>query len=255
MASDSGMRKYIIALFVLVAFCVSAWDATEFDWMFATLKNRQTPSWTPADLSPIRWYKCDGNSVDAVSTNAASWSGIARYTTGINGQAWKFDGTNYLTAARCDASITNATVAFWVRRWGDAINYCGIGGLSAPDGGITFQGRSQYIIANSLDDSTRYDITLSAEEMPGNNWMHVVVTWTNKIASAIWQNGTKHINLTSSTRYSASGRYNMMMGARMLASATNATLVAPIELDDMLIFDKVLSNEEIQQIYEWRDTP
>ena len=47
----------------------------------------------------------------------------------------------------------------------------------------------------------------------------------------------------------------MMMGARWLASGTAPTLMAPIELDDMLIFDRVLSDAEIQQIYEWRDTP
>lgn len=43
-------------------------------------------------------YEADGNAIDAISGNSATWSGTPAYTAGQTAaQAFSFDGTNYLT--------------------------------------------------------------------------------------------------------------------------------------------------------------
>lgn len=212
-------------------------------------------AWSPECLQPIRWYRCDGDATDSVSTNDAVWVGNPGYTTGVNGGAWHFDGTNYLAANRCDATVTNMTIAFWVRRQNaNAVSYVPFGGVIEVEGGVALQNNGARVVAkNTIASSIRYDIY--PVEVQGTNWAHYAVTFTNGIVDAIFIKGVKYTDLNVSSGYTADGKYSMMMGARWLASGTEPTLMAPIELDDMLIFDRVLSDAEIQQIYEWRDTP
>jgi hypothetical protein len=232
--------------------------AVEARWMGTNYVGRHDApirAWSPECLQPIRWYRCDGDATDSVSTNDAVWVGNPGYTTGVNGGAWHFDGTNYLAANRCDATVTNMTIAFWVRRQNaNAVTYVPIGGVIEVGGGVALQNNGARVVAkNTIASSIRYDIY--PVEVQGTNWAHYAVTFTNGIVDAIFIKGVKYTDLNVSSGYTADGKYSMMMGARWLASGTAPTLMAPIELDDMLIFDRVLSDAEIQQIYEWRDTP
>jgi hypothetical protein len=231
------MRRAIILAAVLAAGAAGAFDASPL-LQFVTAQ-----SWTPASLSPVAWYKGDGDTTDYGSARSnAVWYGGASYTNGINGQAWNLMGvSNYLFAGYTEAAAE--TIAFWVCPRNNTANRAAvttrdaISGDNTPGTGIWFEHTAGNQSLYAQDD---YRVPIAYTK---NQWRHVAVTF----ASGTW---TVYTNSAFAVSYSGTRR----TGKIWLSFGSNGALNTFIDaaLDDVLIFNRALTQSEITQLYNWR---
>lgn len=197
----------------------------------------------------VAWYKFDGNAFDSVSggTNAV-WVGTEAYTNGFMGQAASFNGSSFLAANRL--VLNHATVSAWV--YPSVVhNFTLIGGIQSVRGGISVvaYSSSMQVVGSDFSSttSTRWIASISGTSVGA--WRHIAVTWTNGVVNSIHIDGTS-LGVSSSTSYSSEGRYSMMIGARWLATATNTTLQATGAIDDLRVFNRALSSNDVLRVYQ-----
>jgi hypothetical protein len=204
---------------------------------------QRTAAWTPASLSPVTWYKADGDTVDAGSANTnAIWVNGAVYTNGVNGQAFAFLGvSNYLYSAYSEQA--NETFCAWVcPRANTAVKLAFatrsvIPGDSVPGIGVAFEqtaGKQELYAANG------YRVPLDYTK---GQWRHVAATFTNGVWT-VWTNGV-NAGTYSGTRTT---------GKAFVAFGINGAVTTFFDgaVDDFMKFNRVLTTNEIQQIYNWR---
>lgn len=199
--------------------------------------------------------------------NHANLSNIATSTffvPGKIGQGFNFDGTNDALNAGSAAILDNLsamTLSVWVKlssygaggggyliNKGDAAS----GGhgwslfISQSNGLITFTAR--YNTTNLLSQGALNTFSLS--DM--NKWVHIMVTWDGSTNSAtgvhIYKNGNEisyssQVNGSSSYLSDAANNLNIGDGGLISGRQTNGIL------DDVRIYNRVLSARELSQIY------
>jgi hypothetical protein len=199
--------------------------------------------------------------------NHANLSNIATSTffaPGKIGQGFNFDGTNDALNAGSAAILDNLsamTLSVWVKlssygaggggyliNKGDAAS----GGhgwslfISQSNGLITFTAR--YNTTNLLSQGALNTFSLS--DM--NKWVHIMVTWDGSANSAtgvhIYKNGNEisyssQVNGSSSYLSDAANNLNIGDGGLISGRQTNGIL------DDVRIYNRVLSARELSQIY------
>jgi hypothetical protein len=182
------MKKLSLLLILVASVCVA-----DIPFGFNPMG---VPSWTPAMLNPVAWYRGDGNALDS-STNsyAATWSDSAAYATGKVGQAFELDGsTNYLTIPMNVANVISGqqfTLAMWIR----------------PDQDF-----------NSLGGGTQHEQAFLRECLRiGDNGIYNTWTWkidtdTDRIQFAVFGNGSLVANSFGvNTTWAASTWYHIAL--------------------------------------------
>jgi hypothetical protein len=230
-------KSILIAAAVMLA-------AVSHGQMFAQLFGQ---TWTPASLSPVAWYRGEGNALNSAGTTNASWvtSGEA-YSTGI-GQCFDFTNNNgtvgYIT---CNASLlpetNNFTLAYWVY-------------TTATDEQIM---AAQYLLGDAkrmllsirpttmligVQINTRYDTTLA---ITPSAWNHITIVRQYPNFS-VYKNGvlvetfakTDGIIQTEPTTLAAFGTSNALFPFRG-------------KLDEVIVVRRALTQSEITQLYNWR---
>jgi len=215
-------------------------------------RKRRLSGWTPAELNPIAWYKGDGNALDAIGNHDGTWVGTEAYTDGPTGQAFDFDGVSVnqrITATPYTNSIdrtTGFTVAAWIRLRGPMVDY---GELSFSTGDIpTFSLVSpglNYNISGRFRDAAAVNRTTAAYTMPANVWVHVALVLGPSIGT-LWINGEAYSSTpTHTSSYTLADSTFFLGGYRAIASKPSN----PVNIDDVLIFDRALTPLEISTLY------
>jgi hypothetical protein len=197
-------------------------------------------AWTPASLSPVAWYKADGNATDARGNYNGTWAGTATYTNGLNGQAFAMTAQDrrISSAAAGALNLTNGTICFWVRpNWikTDGIDhffYDTFGGANGRFVGYkTITSFTDFVKGNK-------DITYTAGQ-----WIHFAFTWNE---NKLYTNGVLASDFANSS-FTATAT-TLYIGHRY----TGVTFSAMASIDDFMLFNYSLKAAQIAQIYGWR---
>lgn len=211
-------------------------------------------TWTPASLNPVAWYKLDSNALDSGSFRADGlWAGTEAYTNGQLGVAAFFNGASCVTSAVpvpsqitmsmwSKGSVPGATTykrllcvrtgSFWLQIVGSEI-----GADNILQFGVVTNGNSATLASgkrmNSAGDFTAY--------------RHIVCIW-NGSTTIMYVDNTLQTNSYSGSM-GAGGDGVLSIGARSDSIAVTGYTGA---IDDVLIFNRALTQAEITRLYNWR---
>ena len=226
------MKRLILLAAVLSVGCAVAGWRGRFDEQFAAA----TASWTPAKLNPIAWYKGDGNATDAMGNYDGTWTGSPAYTTGKIGGGFALNGTASINIGTT-AVYRAVSVSMWV--YVAVLPRAGMQHFGANNKvGFRTGGTGNTFNWNVWNqDGTRYELAPRAETAVGA-WTHYAGTWDG----------------TTSTVY-IDGAYSASRSAHgtSLGSLSSALVIGPSTtgniIDDVLLFDRALTAEEIELLY------
>ncbi|MBN1543868.1 LamG domain-containing protein, partial [Candidatus Woesearchaeota archaeon] len=190
------------------------------------------------------WTKDHSGNANHGTVYGATWSS----TGGYNGRgAYSFNGANSYINLGAPSSLnfagnTSFTISAWVKVMGGT-------GAHRP---IVVKGDTQYtlkIYTNNTFETCAYDTTwkcaYSTSNLTQGAWYHLAARFGNGNVS-LWVNGT----FQSSTAYSGitTSAYDVNIGR----DAQNPARLFNGMIDEVQIFDRALSAEQIQALYQGR---
>ncbi|WP_445474203.1 disaggregatase related repeat-containing protein [Methanococcoides methylutens] len=208
---------------------------------------------TPFDKNLIADWKFDENTgtiaVDSSGNNNDGTISGATWTQGIAGNAaLSFDGVDDYVDAGNGASLNNPgnqiTMEAWVYPTSLSESYI----ISKHPGDTVTSGYNLLITQNKFyfrlgDGTTRYQL-VSPHGMSTNTWYHVAAVYDGT-SMKIYRNGTE---LSGSTPFSGNigaNSYNVTIGK----SVSGTSYSWNGDIDDVKIYDRALSGEEILSHY------
>jgi hypothetical protein len=233
------MRRAIIIAAVLAAGAAGAFDASPLV-QFVTAQ-----SFSPLSLGPVAWYKMDGNALDSSGNNYTGTVINASFTNGLLGQAVAIGTSESRVTSPVGAVLaTNAgTICMWVKpNWA----YAGADQHYFWD---TYGGNNARFIffKNNVGVTDLRTATTArgtaAIAWPQSVWTHVTVVWGDNLC---YTNGVLANNFTDGGL--GLGASTLYIGDRY----TTASLAFDGAIDDVLIFNRALTQSEITQLYNWR---
>lgn len=211
------------------------------------LYSQTIPSYIPQD-SLLLWLPFSGNANDGSGNGFNGTVNGAVLTTdkdGNSNSAYDFDGTNdYIDISLAYAPTTSAdfTVSIWTEKTSGVIDRRFLVGkyqnLSAANSNFYISSNSEsfQIVGNGTNSHT-----FSISEI--TTWYHVVVTYSSDGSISTYINGvleaTSTVNLSSSV---SSQPFK-------IASIGNTSLYYDGKIDDIGVWNRVLTAEEITNIY------
>jgi hypothetical protein len=210
----------------------------------------------------VSWWPGDGNANDIQDGNNGTLENGATFAPGLVGQAFVFNGTNQdvLIGSPANLRITGAiTLDAWVNpsqlpangelgsivtKWFGSPGHPNIPADSYGLWLINSGGNLRLI--GAIGDSVSEDMGLiGATNIPLNQWTHAAMTYDSSTgANTIYVNGTadggrtRPNGITSNTTNVYIGRQDSSFAPRFFAG----------EIDEVEIFNRVLSQSEIQAI-------
>ena len=194
----------------------------------------------PPDV--VSWYPAEGTAADLGGLNPAQLLNGATYTSaGKVGQSFNFDGVDdqlRASTANFPTGGADRTIEFWVRKEssGDAV----LAGYGASGVGGLFQ---LVTTGGALTLNTSSDSFTHPTPLAQNTWYHVAVTNAG-VAAKLYVNGQPS---------SAGGRaifINTAAGSTFYAgSQPNDSRRLKGQIDELAVYNRALSNEEIAAIY------
>jgi hypothetical protein len=221
-------------------------------------------AWTPASLSPVAWWRMDDNAaskvvIDSAGTNtgASVQNTSVVHTNGINGGALAFNGSSdYVTASSIQFERTDPfTLSAWIFR-GPSGNYQIINNESSSYRGyqLAISGTGFfYLTFRSTVNTSYFTATATNAIVASNTWVHVAGTYNGSSSASgvtLYINAAQQAvsiagdNLTTTT---ISG-VQTLIGRRI--PETFGYFLG--NLDDVMIFNRALTQSEITQLYNWR---
>ncbi len=221
------------------------WRVDEFDaatthkgdiWSFTTL-----PDIAITDPSLVGWWKLDeGSGMTAVDwsghNNNGTFVGEPQWAAGQDGDALEFDGDDWVDCgSNSELDITEAiSIACWV-------NPAGLSGDNA------FAGRNGAYAIKASSDHLRFttpgvlDHDGFSTILQTNTWQHVAVTFQPDQNNGLvfYLNGVETERMTSSALNSGAGPF--LIGNNQWSQFYEGMI------DDVRVYNKVLTAEEIQQ--------
>jgi hypothetical protein len=210
-------------------------------------------AWTPASLNPVAWYRLDGNALDS-STYANHGTLVNSPTNavdrnGTQGGALGFGGTRRIKIP--DAAQTDLRQDLTVACWANPQSTGGGWVWSrTTDSVATTQygvlcGANADGLAFSLNGASRVTTTINID-----TWIHVVCVRSSGTVT-MYTNAIVAKTATYTNALTAAPNINIGMRS---ASADNSTSAGPFVgyADDVLIFNRALTQAEITQLYNWR---
>ncbi|MBI3852594.1 MAG: immunoglobulin domain-containing protein [Verrucomicrobia bacterium] len=200
-----------------------------------------------AQSNLVSWWQGDGNALDSSSTNHGTLVGNAGYATGRVGQGFVFDGsTDGVNIGNpTNLRLQNFTIEAWIKRANASratIDPANINGciLSYGQNGYGF----------TLLDDGRLDITQvgvggvfsSALRITDTNFHHVALTKSNS-AIMFYVDGVGETASPYNPNFTFTS--SLAIGAR----GDNLTAGFFGLIDDLAIYNRALSTNEIQSIY------
>ena len=196
----------------------------------------------------VAWYPFDGNANDISGNKNHGTVYGATLVSGISGQCYSFDGVDDYITTFTDNTVLNSSLSIsaWVYPLSAGESYGRIidktnNSTSATAGIMMYLNNSPYIIV-SLNN---INLSSTASSVPYNTWTHLCVTIDNSGVAIIYINGIQNASKTIGLPSSINNVYPFTIGNR--ANATDRTFDGKI--DDVRIYNRVLSAEEIKILY------
>ena len=240
----------VALLSILLAFCV---NSQGLPFYFDPFGNLGGSSFNPLQLNPVAWYKADGNALDSVGGFNGTWIGTPTYTNGINGQAFSLEPNRYIPAGNV-LVYNEMTICAWVRSRGawkttsNNGNYiCSKFSLSSEGSYIfrVFVDKKLNIVVNTSSGVT---IINSSSTVPESEW--VFVSFTIK-------SGDSYVSINGQTLGTSTNTFasvNVTADAFTIGGRGDypETYSATMDIDNVLVFNRALTQAEITQLYNWR---
>ena len=194
-----------------------------------------------------------GNSVVNTAFDGTN-NGATTGQTGKLSNAWEFDGSNdYVQLGDKFNSLhdgTGGSISLWINP--DSTNNQDMFYTSTPTsasgstGGIELKFKTGNIIKiASIDTSNGWITHDSVSTIPINQWTHLVVTWDENYVLKIYLDGALDSS-TTTAEPKAEADTTVRLGGHI---AGGGYLPYDGKLDQVIIYDKVLSTSEISALY------
>ncbi len=216
-----------------------------------------SPTCVPAVSGKVLWHRAEGNGLDSSgSSNNGSLVNGATFAAGKVGQAYSFNGSNYVQVP--DSSSLDVTTEFTMDAWiyptalhngvpqGGVISKIGGGGgNNGYQMGITSNNTEVYCQFNAAGEPWPQNqlITPIPFGIPMNQWSHIACTYDNAILK-IYYNGI----------FAASGFIgpktvvNSSSGLRV-SSDDNNNVYFTGRIDESEVYNRALTQSEVQSIF------
>ncbi len=193
----------------------------------------------------LSWWTGDGNANDLTGSNHGSLNGGATFSSGYVDAAFRFDGVDdYLSAPTASLPVGNAdrTIELWV----NADSWPASGEAFLAGYGNFGSNNATYQLGTTGDRVyfSPWGSLISGPSLVPGQWYHVAVTnvgnsVTLYVDGVVVANGSFNINTPSGTSFYA-GRIPGSLGdTRRLVG----------EIDEISVYDRALSGDEIRAIY------
>jgi len=198
----------------------------------------------------VAWWTADGSALDAVGSHTGTLLGSAAFAPGIEGQAFAFNGVDsYVQVPDApDLRTTNAlSIAFWAKRQRFGID------IAVEKGDDWTLGRTTYGVGLHQINSNMFYFFFAGgwQGTPGvsdQDWHHYVVVAQQgqphprfyvdgAERAATYQEGAATISLFPSTQ-------PVHLGAQV----GNFNYFGQLLLDDVMLYSRALSSEEVQTL-------
>jgi hypothetical protein len=226
-----------------------------------------TPARTPVDAAGcpggcfgppsgrVSWWRGEGNAADSAGTSSGTLAGGTAFDLGQVGQAFRFDGVDDRVEIPNFGSFTRATVQAWAYREGatntreSLISYkegdnpnCGFL-LSLNEDGVSQRPR-MYVQVNG-----GWQFAEGTQPLPFGRWTHLAGTYDG-------QEIRLYVDGVLAAVTAAAGNMtqcNQKTGLGMRASLNPSyPFFFPGRLDEVAVFDRALSANEVQALAEAR---
>lgn len=202
----------------------------------------------------VAWWTADGNALDAAGSHSGTLSGGVVFAPGVQGQAFSFNGTDSYVQVPDAPDLhlpSTLSLAFWARR-----QQFGVDIVAEKGGDWTLGGTAFGVGLHSINNNQFYFFYAGGwQGTPGVNdleWHHYVVTAQQGQAhprffvdgaerAAVYGEGTASVNLYPSTQ-------PLHLGAQV----GSFTYYGQLQLDDLMLFNRILSPDEVRALYLMR---
>jgi hypothetical protein len=230
-----------------------------------------SPSCTPPPTNLISWWRGESNTLDSADSNNGVLQNGVTFVPGEVGTAFNFNGANQYVWVNANPSLNvGASSGFTVETWINPtitnvqmpiIEYERIlGTFSGSDVGVHFYisippstGTGPgCLVANILDtNQTSHIITSAPGLLAAGQWQHVALSYDKASGiAALYLNGTAVTQQNLGTFTPQTSFTNLLIGARTtFGSAANPSDKFSGQMDEISIYNRSLSQSEIQAIY------
>ena len=210
---------------------------------------------TSLDTSIFRVYNGDNLNDTSGNTQNGTNVGSVTFTTGKVGNAFTFNGSNYVTLPNDSMNLTGD---FSISTW---VNFTTLSGAKDILSSFTLLGGNYYgfeLYANgpglkfsTFNGTTTYllnDLLSGGAPLSTNTWYNIVITRKSSTGTKMYINGTLNVSNTSTqnpvyapTNYATIGASNAGSYVNLAASGT--------KIDGLTIWNKELTVSEIASLY------
>lgn len=204
---------------------------------------------TGTPIPAVAWYKLDGNALDSSGNGYNGTVNGPIASEGVYGQGYWFDGTNdYISADSAAGAFSGAaTWTAWVKSNKTSGEFISMySPRSGRSYGIQVDSLGRLLFRASSDGTSVWQRAAStAGRIDDGEWRHVAVSY-NGTTFSVFFNGVP-VYSVGETRAIYAGDAPLWLGAQ---SEYSSTLPFCGTLDDVRIFDRALSQANIQRIME-----
>ncbi|MGN6641367.1 MAG: LamG-like jellyroll fold domain-containing protein [Verrucomicrobiota bacterium] len=226
----------------------------------ALLTVKLPPPCTPPPAGLVAWWRFENDLLDNWGINNATAPYSRTFTAGKVGRAFNLASSYLIVPDSPSLRFTNAlTVECWVNSSSfagstprtilskfDSPTYQPTGAQSSFYLGTTNNGSVYFVVSGSGSVRTNTSL-LTAQTLPANQWSFVVATYDGA-SLRIYINGT----LAAQKSYSSgifAGSAPLGIGALPFATQSY-TWPMPALIDEVALYNRALSESEVQSIYE-----
>ncbi len=214
----------------------------------STLSSNANLTVTPCDPAPsglVSWWKAEGNALDEVGTNNGTLVGNATYGPGEVGQGFVFDGngSGVSIANATNLQLQDLTIEAWIQRSSSSVVSYGSGGNGVifgygTGGYLFFMNSAGSLIFGQLGNPAY----VTGPAITDTSWHHVAVT---KVGSVIvfYLDGVAY----ATPAFSVTFTFTTSVGIGYRPDNGDNGFLGTI--DEMSIYNRVLTSTEIQDIY------
>lgn len=195
-----------------------------------------------APAGMVNWWPADGNCADIFGPNTGTPQGNFYYAPGKSGEAFHFDGsTTYISTGAANLPVP-WTASMWV-------NYSYTPQTSA---GLLEDGSAYALKLEQYNGTHQIGLTIlgvgdyvftPAYSVPQNTWTHLVFVGTSS-GTTLYVNGVQKASLANSVPLPRA-----YIGGGYVSSSAKAVDFMNGNLDELMIFNRALSQAEISSIY------
>ncbi len=206
-------------------------------------------SCTPPPANMIGWWPGDGNTKDIQGGNNGLLENGATFATGEVGQAFSLNGSNQYVTIPDSPALRPANVS--VDGWFNFSSNSGVIVLFAKPVGTGLQDSYQVflnggVLSAGIGDSTSSDLATSSFTPTPGTWYHIALTYDGSTLT-LYVNDEVVASAATSRTIGYDG-HAFLIGAD--SNNEQVSFFFPGLIDEVEIFDRALSADEIQSIYD-----